>query len=101
MPSMRQSYSVTVPEDPPVTAFPFLKQEMRRKSSSVSGSVLVSTFCGLLINQAKVRTNGYLSSRDCVCAVVFFSKGSLASCIGVVDVVAAFLQDTNIGGYVP
>ncbi|PWA28079.1 hypothetical protein CCH79_00012158, partial [Gambusia affinis] len=52
MPSMRQSYTVTVPEEPPAAAFPFLKQEMRRKGS-MSGSVLVSTFVGLLINQAK------------------------------------------------
>uniref|UniRef100_A0A3Q2CZ86 Ubiquitin carboxyl-terminal hydrolase 2 n=1 Tax=Cyprinodon variegatus TaxID=28743 RepID=A0A3Q2CZ86_CYPVA len=49
---MRQSYTVTVPEEAPAAAFPFLKQEMRRKSS-MSGSVLVSTFVGLLINQAK------------------------------------------------
>ncbi|MEQ2168617.1 hypothetical protein GOODEAATRI_016578 [Goodea atripinnis] len=54
MPSMRQSYTVTVPEEPPAAAFPFLKQEIRRKGS-MSGSVLVSTFVGLLINQAKVR----------------------------------------------
>ncbi|KAG7234997.1 hypothetical protein INR49_003196 [Caranx melampygus] len=54
MPSMRQSYTVTVPEEPPAAAFPFLKQEMRRKGS-MSGSVLVSTFVGLLINQAKER----------------------------------------------
>ncbi|KAJ4935138.1 hypothetical protein JOQ06_016674, partial [Pogonophryne albipinna] len=52
MPSMRQSYTVTVPEEPPAAAFPFLKQEMRRKGS-MSGSMLVSTFVGLLINQAK------------------------------------------------
>lgn len=55
MPSMRHSYTVTVPEDPPATAFPFLKPDLRRKTSAVSGSVLVSTFVGLLINQAKVR----------------------------------------------
>lgn len=54
---MRQSYTVTIPEDPPATAFTFLKQDMRRKGSAVSGSVLVSTFVGLLINQAKVRTH--------------------------------------------
>lgn len=53
MPSMRQSYTVTVPEEPPAAAFPFLRQEMRRKGS-VSGSALVSTFVGLIINQAKV-----------------------------------------------
>ncbi|TNN23434.1 hypothetical protein EYF80_066445 [Liparis tanakae] len=50
---MRQSYTVTVPEEPPAAAFPLLKQDMRRRGS-VSGSVLVSTFVGLLINQAKV-----------------------------------------------
>ncbi|KAJ8266269.1 hypothetical protein GJAV_G00128500 [Gymnothorax javanicus] len=57
MPSMRQSYTVTVPEDPPATAFPFLKPDLRRKTSAVSGSVLVSTFVGLLINQAKNSKN--------------------------------------------
>lgn len=58
MPSMRQSYTVTVPEEPPAAAFPFLKQEMRRKGS-MSGSALVSTFVGLIINQAKVRDGAY------------------------------------------
>ncbi|KAI1903289.1 hypothetical protein AGOR_G00025670 [Albula goreensis] len=57
MPSMRQSYTVTVPEDPPAPAFPFLKPDLRRKSSAMSGSVLVSTFVGLLINQAKNSKN--------------------------------------------
>ncbi|CAG06465.1 unnamed protein product, partial [Tetraodon nigroviridis] len=52
MPSLRQSYTVTVPEEPPAAAFPFLKQEMRRKGR-MSGSALVSTFVGLIINQAK------------------------------------------------
>uniref|UniRef100_A0AAQ4QQ49 Ubiquitin carboxyl-terminal hydrolase 2 n=1 Tax=Gasterosteus aculeatus aculeatus TaxID=481459 RepID=A0AAQ4QQ49_GASAC len=52
MPSMRRSYAVTVPEEPPAAAFPFLKHDVRGKGS-VSGSVLVSTFVGLLINQAK------------------------------------------------
>lgn len=55
MPSMRHSYSVTIPEEPPATAFPLLKQDMRRKNS-MSGSMLVSTFVGLLINHAKVWT---------------------------------------------
>ncbi|MGH0149930.1 UNVERIFIED_CONTAM: hypothetical protein FKN15_016267 [Acipenser sinensis] len=53
MPSLRQSYTVTVPEEPAAAAFPFFNRELRRKSSAVSGSVLVSTFVGLLINQAK------------------------------------------------
>ncbi|XP_010868596.1 ubiquitin carboxyl-terminal hydrolase 2-like isoform X1 [Esox lucius] len=54
MPSMRQSYTVTVPEESPVTAFPFLKTDLRKKSSTpMSRSMLVSTFVGLLINQAK------------------------------------------------
>ncbi|KAJ3590694.1 hypothetical protein NHX12_008643 [Muraenolepis orangiensis] len=66
MPSLRQSYTVT--EEPPA-AFLLLKQEMRRRTTmsgsvllkqemrrrtTMSGSVLVSTFVGLLINQAKV-----------------------------------------------
>lgn len=55
MPSMRHSYTVTIPEEPPATAFPLLKQDMRRKNS-MSGSMLVSTFVGLLINHAKVWT---------------------------------------------
>lgn len=55
MPSLRQSYTVTVPEEPPASVFPFSKAEARRKSASVSRSMLVSTFVGLLINQAKVR----------------------------------------------
>uniref|UniRef100_A0A3B4A0T9 Ubiquitin carboxyl-terminal hydrolase 2 n=1 Tax=Periophthalmus magnuspinnatus TaxID=409849 RepID=A0A3B4A0T9_9GOBI len=59
MPTMRQTYTVTVPEDPPAAAFPFIKQEMRRKGS-MSGSVLVSTFVGLLINQAKCFMNSIL-----------------------------------------
>uniref|UniRef100_A0A4W5KX76 ubiquitinyl hydrolase 1 n=1 Tax=Hucho hucho TaxID=62062 RepID=A0A4W5KX76_9TELE len=50
---MRQSYTVTVPEEPPATAFPFLKTDLRRKSPPMSRSMLVSTFVGLLINQAK------------------------------------------------
>ncbi|KAJ7990285.1 hypothetical protein DPEC_G00298730 [Dallia pectoralis] len=57
MPSMRQSYTVTVSEELPASAFPFLKQEMRRKTSTMSGSVLVSTFVGLLINQVKNSKN--------------------------------------------
>lgn len=58
MPSMRQSYTVTVPEEAPATAFPFMKQDLRRKSPPMSRSMLVSTFVGLLINQAKVSLNG-------------------------------------------
>ncbi|XP_029030372.1 ubiquitin carboxyl-terminal hydrolase 2-like [Betta splendens] len=51
MPSLRHSYTVTVPEEP--AAFPVDKPELRRKSSSLSRSMLVSTFVGLIINQAK------------------------------------------------
>ncbi|XP_016141387.1 ubiquitin carboxyl-terminal hydrolase 2-like isoform X2 [Sinocyclocheilus grahami] len=57
MPSIRQSYTVTVPEEPPASAFPFIKQDMRRKSPMMSRSMLVSTFVGLLINQAKNSKN--------------------------------------------
>lgn len=52
MPSLRHSYTVTVPEEP--AAFPLDKPELRRKSQRFSRSVLVSTFMGLIINQAKV-----------------------------------------------
>ncbi|KAM7373952.1 hypothetical protein PAMP_006636 [Pampus punctatissimus] len=51
MPSLRHSYTVTVPEEP--AAFPVDKPELRRKSPSLSRSMLVSTFMGLIINQAK------------------------------------------------
>ncbi|XP_068457394.1 ubiquitin carboxyl-terminal hydrolase 2-like [Clinocottus analis] len=51
MPSLRHSYTVTVPEEP--AAFPLDKPELRRKSPSLSRSKLVSTFMGLIINQAK------------------------------------------------
>ncbi|KAF3705843.1 Ubiquitin carboxyl-terminal hydrolase 2 [Channa argus] len=51
MPSLRHSYTVTVPEQP--TAVPMDKSDLRRKSHSLSRSVLVSTFMGLIINQAK------------------------------------------------
>ncbi|XP_076023983.1 ubiquitin carboxyl-terminal hydrolase 2a isoform X2 [Genypterus blacodes] len=44
---MRQSYTVTVPEEPPAAA------PCVRRRGSMSGSVLLSTFVGLLINQAK------------------------------------------------
>lgn len=70
MPSMRQSYTVTVPEEPPAAALPFLKQEMRRKGS-MSGSVLVSTFVGLLINQAKVSRRP-LVQNICICSCLLF-----------------------------
>ena len=52
MPSLRHSYTVTVPEEP--AAFPLDKHELQRKSPSLSRSKLVSTFMGLIINQAKV-----------------------------------------------
>ncbi|XP_026228609.1 ubiquitin carboxyl-terminal hydrolase 2-like isoform X2 [Anabas testudineus] len=51
MPSLRHSYTVTVPEEP--AAFPMDKPDLRRKTSSLSRSMLVSTFVGLIINQAK------------------------------------------------
>uniref|UniRef100_UPI00398EB05F ubiquitin carboxyl-terminal hydrolase 2-like isoform X3 n=1 Tax=Pristiophorus japonicus TaxID=55135 RepID=UPI00398EB05F len=52
MPSLRQSYTVTVPEEP-VPVLSLFTKELRRKAPGVPGSVLVSTFVGLLINQAK------------------------------------------------
>uniref|UniRef100_A0A669CNV0 Ubiquitin carboxyl-terminal hydrolase n=1 Tax=Oreochromis niloticus TaxID=8128 RepID=A0A669CNV0_ORENI len=51
MPSLRHSYTLTVPEDP--AALPYDRPEMRRRSHPLSRSVLVSTFMGLIINQAK------------------------------------------------
>ncbi|XP_005988165.1 ubiquitin carboxyl-terminal hydrolase 2a isoform X2 [Latimeria chalumnae] len=53
MPSMRQSYTVTVPEEPPSAPFGIFGKEIRRKNPTVSGSMLVSTFVGLILNQAK------------------------------------------------
>ncbi|XP_072342456.1 ubiquitin carboxyl-terminal hydrolase 2-like isoform X3 [Scyliorhinus torazame] len=50
MPTLRHSYTVTVTEEPVLSLF---HRELRRKSVNVSGSVLVSTFVGLIINQAK------------------------------------------------
>ncbi|TTO95311.1 Ubiquitin carboxyl-terminal hydrolase 2 [Bagarius yarrelli] len=51
---MRQSYTVTVTAERSFSLVPFVKaQEFRRKSSAMPGSVLVSTFMGLLINQVK------------------------------------------------
>ncbi|XP_061905032.1 ubiquitin carboxyl-terminal hydrolase 2-like [Entelurus aequoreus] len=52
MPSLRHSYTVTAPEEP-TTALPAVKPDLRRKGPSLSRSMLVSTFMGLIINQAK------------------------------------------------
>lgn len=52
MPSLRQSYAVTGPVDP--AAVPMHKRDLHRKNQAVSRSKLVSTFMGLIINQAKV-----------------------------------------------
>ncbi|EMP29013.1 Ubiquitin carboxyl-terminal hydrolase 2 [Chelonia mydas] len=48
---MRNSYTVTVPEEPP--AFPGLHKELRPSRTSVPGSLVVSTFVGLLLNKTK------------------------------------------------
>ncbi|XP_061558928.1 ubiquitin carboxyl-terminal hydrolase 2-like isoform X1 [Phycodurus eques] len=52
MPSPRYSYTVTVPEEP-AASLPAAKSEVRRLTPSLSRSRLVSTFRGLIINQAK------------------------------------------------
>lgn len=52
MPSLRQSYTVTGPGDP--AAVPMNKRDLQRKNQAVSRSKLMSTFMGLIINQAKV-----------------------------------------------
>ncbi|KAJ3589516.1 hypothetical protein NHX12_010361 [Muraenolepis orangiensis] len=50
---MRQSYTITVPENVPQK-----RQDIRRKNGgSMSRSVLMSTFMGMLINQAKCLSN--------------------------------------------
>lgn len=51
MPSLRHSYTVTVPDEP--AAFPSGEADLRRRNHTLSGSKLVSTFMGLIINQAK------------------------------------------------
>ncbi|XP_054482015.1 ubiquitin carboxyl-terminal hydrolase 2-like [Anoplopoma fimbria] len=51
MPSLRHSYTVTVAEEP--AALSVDRADLRRKSPSLSRSKLVSTFMGLIINQAK------------------------------------------------
>ncbi|XP_027031042.1 ubiquitin carboxyl-terminal hydrolase 2a isoform X4 [Tachysurus fulvidraco] len=48
---MNQSYTVTAERS--VSLLPFMKAHELRRKSSMSGSVLVSTFVGLLINQVK------------------------------------------------
>lgn len=53
-PSMRTSYTVTLPEEPPAAPFPALAKELRPRSP-LSPSLLLSTFVGLLLNKAKVR----------------------------------------------
>ncbi|XP_041656532.1 ubiquitin carboxyl-terminal hydrolase 2-like [Cheilinus undulatus] len=53
MPTLRHSYTVTTPEEPAAHQ-PTDKSDQRRKSPpSLSRSKLVSTFMGLIINQAK------------------------------------------------
>ncbi|KAF7206804.1 ubiquitin carboxyl-terminal hydrolase 2 [Nothobranchius furzeri] len=51
MPSLRHSYTVTAPGQH--AAFPAEEPKLRRKSPSLSRSMLVSTFMGLIINPAK------------------------------------------------
>lgn len=48
---MRDSYTVTLPEEPP--ALPDLHKELRPRTS-MPGSLLVSTFVGLVLNKTKV-----------------------------------------------
>lgn len=49
---MRDSYTVTLPEEPP--ALPDLHKDLRPRTS-MPGSLLVSTFVGLVLNKTKVR----------------------------------------------
>lgn len=50
---MRQSYNVTVPEEPPTTPFSYPNKDMRKKSPQMSRSMLLSSLVGLILNQAK------------------------------------------------
>ncbi|XP_028323210.1 ubiquitin carboxyl-terminal hydrolase 2-like isoform X2 [Gouania willdenowi] len=52
MPSLRHSYTVTVPEES-AASLPVDGAEQRGKSPALSKSMLVSTFIGLIINPAK------------------------------------------------
>ncbi|CAL8268141.1 unnamed protein product [Merluccius merluccius] len=47
---MRQSYTLTEPEE---ENHPFKRRDIRRKDSAMSRSMLMSTFMGLLLHQAK------------------------------------------------
>ncbi|XP_053126085.1 ubiquitin carboxyl-terminal hydrolase 2 isoform X3 [Hemicordylus capensis] len=49
---MRNSYTVTLPEEPPVSPFPSMPKDLRTKTS-MPGSLLVSTFVGLVLNKTK------------------------------------------------
>ncbi|XP_077161732.1 ubiquitin carboxyl-terminal hydrolase 2 isoform X2 [Paroedura picta] len=49
---MRNSYTVTLPEEPPASPFPGVPKELRAKMP-VPGSLLVSTFVGLVLHKAK------------------------------------------------
>lgn len=49
--TMRDSYTVTLPEEPP--ALPDLHKDLRPRTS-MPGSLLVSTFVGLVLNKTKV-----------------------------------------------
>ncbi|XP_054854171.1 ubiquitin carboxyl-terminal hydrolase 2 isoform X2 [Eublepharis macularius] len=49
---MRNSYTVTLPEEPPVSPFHGMPKDLRTKTS-MPGSLLVSTFVGLVLNKTK------------------------------------------------
>lgn len=50
---MRNSYTVTLPEEPPVSPFHGVPKDLRAKMP-MPGSLLVSTFVGLVLNKTKV-----------------------------------------------
>uniref|UniRef100_A0A3Q3GHN0 Ubiquitin carboxyl-terminal hydrolase n=1 Tax=Kryptolebias marmoratus TaxID=37003 RepID=A0A3Q3GHN0_KRYMA len=52
MPSLRHSYTVTAPGRP-AASLPAEEPDLRRRSQPLSRSALVSTFMGLILNQAK------------------------------------------------
>uniref|UniRef100_A0ACB8EZC7 Uncharacterized protein n=1 Tax=Sphaerodactylus townsendi TaxID=933632 RepID=A0ACB8EZC7_9SAUR len=49
---MRNSYTVTIPEEPPVSPFHGMPKDLRARMPT-PGSLLVSTFVGLVLNKAK------------------------------------------------
>lgn len=72
--SMRNSYTVTLPEEPPVSPFSGMPKELRTKTP-MPGSLLVSAFVGLVLNKTKVQL-GFTPNTHII--LMAFSKLGLA-----------------------